>query len=410
MFRGVTNKQSDAAMIFAFVLLIPGYFIYHWLVGNNIIGMFLGGYTNESAAMVIAWAFLLLLLSLLRGWSIQFWISKVEILYFAFMMYFAFVVLIHWVNGDAHLVNVSHLASIIQAFAIYIVFRSNALQSTTLLQVLRFLLVVMSIFVYYATASDVVTYLSASIDDTKVATYQSLARVFLLTVVVVATLTSSRSFRTMIYLNAAVVIFLLGARSEIVGLFIYAFVFEWLLANRRWKGILVGVVGVGALLTSALISILIDLAPDSRVLMLLEFKSDGSVRERSEQIQFALDTIVDNPIFGDYGSYLALGGVGNYAHNILSVWVDLGLVGLFFMLVLFLMLARYYFMTSRSVIETSWPHFSLYALGFGLLFQTIFFMFFAKTFTDISLAVLVGVTGVLHSQMHMSQAVFKKET
>lgn len=50
----------------------------------------------------------------------------------------------------------------------------------------------------------------------------------------------------------------------------------------------------------------------------------------------ALHSIYENPIMGDYGSYLAKTGVGTESHNLLSAWVDLGMFGFLYLSIILL--------------------------------------------------------------------------
>ena len=67
--------------------------------------------------------------------------------------------------------------------------------------------------------------------------------------------------------------------------------------------------------------------PENRVVDLLDIGSDTSNQARNELEQSAWESIVNNPVLGDYGGYTAYAGIGGYSHNLLSAWVNLGLVG-----------------------------------------------------------------------------------
>lgn len=313
------NAPFSKAMTMAFVFLVPGYFLYHWMVLIGLMPLLLGGYSNESAAIVLTWVLLWALYGLPNGNLGDVRLSNIEILYGIFMLYFGAMVLMHWGLGTAPQVSVSHTASIIQLLAVFAVFRLAPLDSRGLRQILLLAVVAMSLLVYQAAVTDALTLLLASSNDTRVATYQSLGRAFLLTVVPVAAFTSSRWKRLLHYINATLVIFLLGARSEAAGLLVFAAAFEWMLTRKKSRALLIMVLlfaMTGALLLVTL-PVLGEWFPDNRVLLLLqEVESDGSVQERGEQIRFALGSIASHPVWGDYGSYGELGSVGSYAHNI----------------------------------------------------------------------------------------------
>jgi len=82
---------------------------------------------------------------------------------------------------------------------------------------------------------------------------------------------------------------------------------------------------VGVLAAAAIAYIqLSGILADHRVLGLLELAADESALERRDQLAAAFRTIEARPLFGSYASYEP----GWYAHNILSSWVDMGLLGL----------------------------------------------------------------------------------
>ena len=74
------------------------------------------------------------------------------------------------------------------------------------------------------------------------------------------------------------------------------------------------------------------------LLALADPMNDGSVQQRLLQTASALKTIKENPFFGSYGSYVDASSMGEYSHNLLGVWVNLGLIGVLFYLILFTMI------------------------------------------------------------------------
>ena len=84
-------------------------------------------------------------------------------------------------------------------------------------------------------------------------------------------------------------------------------------------------VGSVATISSGLVEI-----PDSRVANLLDLQHDSSSNERSRIASEGLNKIMESPILGSYGKYEK----GEYIHNILSAWYDLGLFGFLFILII----------------------------------------------------------------------------
>lgn len=397
-----TTRPFAIVMAAAFVFLVPGFFFYHWLGNTGVMPMLLGGYSNESAALVVVSTALLALPGMAYGKHGHARLSSAELLYGAFMLYFCTVAMTHWVIGTAPQVSVSHIASIIQLAAVFLVFRFAQLDSVGLRRVLLVAAVGMALLVYQSATAHTLATLLAATDNIHVATYQGLARMFMLTVMVIIAFTQSRMTRLLHYLNATVVIFLLGARSEVAGLLVFAAAFEWTLIHRKGLALLLMtlVLAATAAMLAAFLPLLSEWLPDNRVLsLLMEYEADGSVQERGELTRFAMETIDTNPLLGSYGSYFELGGVGGYAHNILSAWVDTGVVGFGLMLGLLALVAVMYADVQFKSARLPPVSVALHALGIGLLMQTLFFLVAAKSFTDISVAVLVGVTGALCAQL-----------
>lgn len=163
------------------------------------------------------------------------------------------------------------------------------------------------------------------------ASYQGFARSMMVTSLLLLAVTKGGYLRYGITLLSMVTLFLLGGRSEMLGFLFAVLVFESAMAMAisrhipRWitMGLLV-LAGV-----TFYIDELLAITANSRVLNLLSLRTDSSWLARNEFNQIAVDTIMDNPFFGAYGSHFEVGerdgGAG--AHNILSAWVMLGLPG-----------------------------------------------------------------------------------
>ena len=75
--------------------------------------------------------------------------------------------------------------------------------------------------------------------------------------------------------------------------------------------------------------------PQSRFKQLfVAIQEDASFIERSVFNRYGLSLIADNPLVGAYGMYVHLNGGGSYPHNLLSAWVNLGILGFAFYLIL----------------------------------------------------------------------------
>ncbi len=97
---------------------------------------------------------------------------------------------------------------------------------------------------------------------------------------------------------------------------------------------------------------------------------------------FAINTIAANPVLGDYASYPA----GDYAHNVLSAWVDLGLFGFIFLIALLLLPALS--LIPRGLSGASTSHECL--LAFFLLSVTLFLLLTSHYFVDMTTGAALG--------------------
>tara|TARA_B100000925_G_C21776885_1_gene374540 strand:- start:150 stop:611 length:462 start_codon:yes stop_codon:yes gene_type:complete len=82
---------------------------------------------------------------------------------------------------------------------------------------------------------------------------------------------------------------------------------------------------------------LFSVLPQTRMTTLLTL-TDASTLLRISQIEFAINQISQFPFLGNYASYVdEFGGTGSVPHNILSAWLNLGLLG--FVLYIFMFIA-----------------------------------------------------------------------
>jgi len=397
--RPEARRPGSAPLaLLAFLILVPGYFFYHWLVGLNTIPQVLGGYVNESSALTI-----LLLLALLgvRAGTGSIRIHPLELVYGAFLTCFIASMAYHAFRGGPPEVIKSHTASILQSIAMFAVYRATALELKVQYRLLLGLCLAMSAFVYAAVSDDVLAAFLVNADDAKAATYQGLARAFFLSVCAVTPFSKALSLRLLLYLNALVVLFFLGSRSDMLALFLFILIFEWVSSKHWMRQFLLYAGAVGLILL--LIPWLLREMPDNRILGLLEFKADTSVQVRTTQIRFALDQIQAAPLTGAYGSYMRLGGSGHYAHNALSAWVDLGLPGMLLLVAVVAALVHSAARLAPRVRRLGGGLVADYGLALGFLGICLFFLIFSKPFVDISVPITIGLFVRLHRKVEAAR-------
>jgi hypothetical protein len=146
--------------------------------------------------------------------------------------------------------------------------------------------------------------------------------------------------RWVVLLGTLAVLTLNGARAENLMFVPAIMVMELLRSRSRPVAVFYSFFALGVL--SLIWRDLILLTKNQRLVELLtNFDHDESVSQRSLANEHAIRVIEDNFWLGDYGNYPP----GLYAHNALSAWVDLGLLGFVVFCVLllsFLMLINNY--------------------------------------------------------------------
>ncbi len=364
----------------AFFLMFPGYFAYHMLVDSGYIPPVLAGYSTGIAA--------LLLPVLLPAYVGQLILHvrrtpAIDPLFALFIAYFLLVVLIHVDDGADASITGPHFAIAVQFLAIFTTVRLLDISSGGFraASVLAFMTLT-SIVLARVSAESLIGYaLDAPFADTNRADYQGYAFVYLVTTLFCAVLLRPRWSRLLIYVAAIPALFLNGARSEFVAFLFIAALIEWCFARRR--SVLLPIAAICVMIGAFSLDYLSTAFPDNRVISLVDFGlSDGSIADRRETLANALLTLENTPVLGAYASYPR----GDYAHNILSVWVDLGLFGflLFSTLLLlpFVDLMRQFNRRSRE------PE---YVLALSTLIVSVLLFITAKNFTYQILPVALGL-------------------
>ncbi|KQN68992.1 hypothetical protein ASF04_15630 [Duganella sp. Leaf61] len=365
----------------AFWLLFPGFFAYQTLLGLGLIRAYLGGY--------FAWISLLmctpLLLSyLLRmracGWRVH----RVDAAWLAFLAYYATIIVLHMglAGGGA---TSHHTLGLLYMFLLFVIFKTLDFESKRFQLTLLASLLAMSavVFAYAVDGAFYLAALGAARDPESVATYQGFSRSYLLPMVVLLACTRHTSLRWALYALGLPTLYINTARSEFGALLFLIPLFE-LHAARSRLAMLMLMAGAIMLLQFNL-DALVAAVPGNRTLELLDLSHSTSASARHALTEQALRTIADHPILGDYGSYPS----GRYAHNILSAWVDLGLLGFAALLALLLyplthLAIHGYLLGGR----TSRDH--RYLLAWSLLTSTLLLLCLSHFFSDMLIGAALG--------------------
>lgn len=197
--------------------------------------------------------------------------------------------------------------------------------------------------------------------------YQNVAFCMLFLVLMIVPVSGARA-RLFLYAASVPGMYFLGARAEFYAFFLLVGVVEWYRARAVYLAV--------ALCAAITLLIFFLLFGEVEVLSGRMFSAllgeDASMSERDRFTASALSTISENPIMGSYGGYAA----GQYAHNFLSLWVDLGIFSFLFFLVLFFMAFDLGF-ASALVKKTSVS----WLRAFTSMVLVCFMLVFAKSYT-----------------------------
>lgn len=359
----------------AFVVLIPGFFFYQTALGLGLIPPFLGGYFSSVGAMTLPFLVFAYLRKILQDPGFLTWMDR---LFFLFLLYFLFVVALHASQGADRVIVTTHIAAILHFIVVYIIFRISEFDSRGIKYLLMACLAGMSLLIF-SYSVDGIFYLRVhgdAVNKEAVSTYQSFALVYLLTFSAVVPFVRRSWLRLLLYGMGVQALFLNGARSEFLGLILAIAMLEFIYSTGSLSRSLFFLGASCAVFLSApAAGGLAALLPNNRVFGLLSFESSTSWQGRVIVSEAAKRTIAAHPILGSYASYPP----GEYAHNFLSAWVDLGLFGFVYLGLLvtvpLLVLSFEFASPSRRKLAGN------FALAFILGVVTVMLLLTAKTFT-----------------------------
>ncbi|WP_291991154.1 O-antigen ligase family protein [Candidatus Accumulibacter sp. ACC007] len=332
--------SAETTSMVVFVLLFPGYFFYQCAVAFGWFPAVLGGYFGIISAgllplLVVAFARLVLIKPRAFG--------MVDAL-------FAFIVILNClVSGLSYIVTywdyrnevfLQSASGVLFVVTCYMLARTLAIDKSQVKKVLWVSFVAMVLTVGLSSEDGVFNLRSVSGDDA-LGTYQGISRSVVATALMVICLAEKRLETVLAFVLAVVVLFLAGARSEFVQYLAATLLLAVVVSWRRLATsmVMLGVFSVSVLAVAVLGEKVLELVPQTRILELLDLGSATSYLEREILLSNAIETIVKYPFLGSYGSYYHTVGKGGYAHNLLSAWVDFGLIGFVSYVVILLVMA-----------------------------------------------------------------------
>ena len=330
----LSQLQINSATL-SFLLLFPGFFLYHFAVGRGYIPPVLGGYFGIVAT------FILIPLAVM---NLKLFVKNVDLpvlIFFSIMFLTLSVTLVQYLLDNptnfSKEMFVWSMSGLVFNLACFIVAAQLGIQGVA--KAGYWLIALIFAIVVFNIGEFGIFYVQAESDDLSdiVSGYQGFAR----SIVAVLLIASAYYFHKGIkfyplIILGVIALFFCGARTEFV-LFILSLVFVYffysITSPKAFLILLFALVIVVLLLIN-----IIDLLPDSRMFQIIDFSSNSSGGIRLQQFAFGIEKIDQHPFLGNYGSYVVNGGVGAYPHNILSAWINLGLVGFALYILLFIVL------------------------------------------------------------------------
>lgn len=329
------QKIYQQFSFFGFLILFPGFFVYHFCIAKGYIPPVLGGYFGVMATLLV---FPLFILNFKVVINPRVFVVKIFFL-ICFLIFFVSVINFvlskpNFYAKDMFVWSVSGVLFNLVAFLVAkSAFSKKGVKLLFLFLVSMFFIVVANI------GSSGIFYLKGEAGDVSgiVSTYQGFARSIVVVLLVLTAFYFQRSYLFfVIFFVGIVMLFLNGSRTEFAVycatvLFVYAL--YSLNSIKRQIGFLI-------LILVFLLGVIYGMSyfPESRMFQLLNIMDSSSAQARFELMGFGLELISESPLLGDYGAYTVLGGIGYYPHNLLSAWVNLGIFGfILYLMALFLM-------------------------------------------------------------------------
>jgi len=321
-------KVYEAFANIGFVLLFPGFVLYHDLVARQVLPRILGGFFSWVSLILVAGLAVpsmnRLAIAAIRG-------DNFSRLLIALYCYLLLVIFWHWsfIFSEVQAATVYQAANSLLAWiALTSVGLWISLYNKWIRNViwLSFLASTALLLLYVLTTGSVM-YFAASFSGVEgIASYQGYARTALIGLLFLVAISKTGLQRISVYLGGFFILFLLGARSELLS-FLVAVPIYFAIASRRSPRIIMIII-ISAFALTAVVSSNWDWFILSRQSQVLNLHESTSWRARQDLLAEAWQIVLDSPVLGDFGGHVRFDeSTGAYAHNILSGWVSYGFLG-----------------------------------------------------------------------------------
>lgn len=394
------NKNIASIM---FLLIFIGYVLYNTLLLYQVIPPFLGGYFG--IVTIIAF----LLMGTFSSFTLK---NSLKYSKFAFLALFTlinaiFATVAAYFYSDLSAAVYQSFLTIIFWIAFYCIgfyipqFNIEKIRKICLFFV--YLFFGYAVWYYITENIFMLPFVKGQLVDTdELASYQGIARNILVVAIFIVAFSKNNITNLIHTIALLIILFMLSARSELVVFFSVIMAFH-LTRSIKIKSSFIVATLVFSTVAFATIANYAELS-DSRQLAIFNTSQDASWQQRQDRQDFAINTIKDNPILGDFGSYLNYGGIGSesiggYAHNALSAYTEYGL--LFFIAyitVIFGTLFSSFFYYIKDLRNPYW------AFSFLMCLQVAFMIVFSKNVSWSITYLAWGIYfGTLYHQLNLKK-------
>lgn len=321
----MTKKLS----VFFFFLLFPGTFFYSSAVATGVIPAVLGGGFGVVAALALVALLPLLITNVikLRGKSLL-----LITLFFMLVLYTIFWLLIHFFWGYSFQKRLDVFFQVITVIATWLALYSIGYFFPKKLNKVYFLtllvcMVCISLIVFINIDFRRLIFIIGLSDVDGALSYQGLSRSAVVTGLVLLSVIRSIKLSFIIAFLLLATVFLIGARSELIGV-VAILPFIAYLHYRHRPLITASAIFMACIVMLSVGVYSYDTLSTSRQFQLLNISESSSGMARARLHNQALEAIEESPVLGDFaGQVQRHDSTGSYGHNILSAWRQFGAVG-----------------------------------------------------------------------------------
>jgi O-Antigen ligase len=325
------RRLAERVAFTGFMVLFPGFVVYHYAVATGLIPAVLGGLFGIVSLLIAAAALAMAGWLLGRdGWGglPQAQFVLLALAYFITWSVVAYLSLEAAPFADAALAE--SLATIVLWLAVFFVASFVRINDGTRrlifgAGVAAAVGVLLAAMVEHRSLLGPLILFGGEPDaDQRVSTYQGVGRSVLVAALMLAALTPVY-WRQLLVLACTIVLLTgLGSRAHLFTvalLFLLVLAISLLRARRRGASIVVLLVAAAGVYAGWAVFL------ETRAGEIVDLASSTSWGMRLEVQALALQVISDHPLLGDFGYHLRDLGPGGYAHNALSAWPQFGLIG-----------------------------------------------------------------------------------